>query len=349
MPAHTSQTFWDHLARLDRLPPRVLVLGGGVMGCELAQALARLGAEVSLVEQGSRLLASEEPALAQLALQALQRSGVRIWLDSRVLQAGAWAAQARSEPAADPADRAGTQAGPERLESPGYRAQVHTPAGVQQLPFDLMVLALGRRPRWQGLGLQELGLQSFELDEYLQTPIPGLFAAGDVTGGRQLTSLAAHQGWHAAVHALQGLWRMRPDRVQVPQVIFIDPEIARVGLNAEQARAQQIDFETTRLDFADLDRAIIAESREGYIELLTRSGSGRLIGATVVGAQAGELLAPLTLAINRGLRLRHLLSNVLAYPTLAEIIRLAAGAHRRRHQGRWLLAALDQWHSWRRG
>jgi pyruvate/2-oxoglutarate dehydrogenase complex dihydrolipoamide dehydrogenase (E3) component len=302
------------------------MLGGGAIGCELSQALARLGARVTLVERGARLLAQEGPAVSHMAQKALAQAGVRVLLQSQVLQCRADA----GEPAP-------------------FVARAQTPDGEQALAFDLMILAVGRKPRWQGLGLEALGLKSFDLDEYLQTDLPGIYAAGDVTGGRQLTHAAGLQGWHASLNALQGFWRFRPGRALMPQVIFMDPEIARVGLTLEQAQQQGLEAEITRIDWAELDRAIIDGRQEGFIELLTPLGSDRLLGVTLVGAHAGELLPEFTLAMNNGLGLKKLLANVRAYPTLSEIVRLAAGTHRRQHQPAWLQAGLERWQTWRRG
>ncbi len=320
--AVTSDTLWDHLAGLPKRPDRIVMLGGGAMGCELSQALARLGGVVTLVERGSALLAQEGPAVSQRARDALEAAGVQVLLDSQLLEC---------------------RAGQPPL------ALLQTPGGPASIPFDLMILAVGRKPRWQGMGLEELGVQSLELDEGLETAVPGIFAAGDVTGGLQLTSAAAHQGWHAALNALQGLWRFRPDRVLIPQVIFMDPEIARVGCTLQQAQAQGLDPEVTRVDLAELDRAIIDGRRSGFIELITRAGSDRLLGVTIVGAHAGELLSEFTLAMNNGLGLRKVLANVHAYPTLSEIARLAAGAHQRARQPGWITVWLERWHAWRRG
>ncbi len=322
--ALTSDTLWDHLARLPARPDRILVLGGGAMGCELSQAMARLGSAVTLVEQGPRLLAREGPAISQMAQDALWADGVRVWLDSQLLQCEA----------ADP--------------GAGFRAQLQTPEGQVWADFDLMILAVGRKPRWRGMGLEELGLESLDVDETLETALPGIFAAGDVTGGRQLTHAAAHQGWHATVNALQGLWPLRPHRTLIPQVIFMDPEIARVGHTLQQAQQQRLDPQVTRVDLAELDRAIIDDRRTGFIELITSAGSDRLLGVSIVGAQAGELLSPFTLAMNHGLGLKKILAGVYAYPTLSEVARLAASAHRRAHQPAWAVRWLARWHAWRR-
>ena len=318
----TSDTLWARLAAQAQIPQRILVLGGGAMGCELSQALARLGADVTLIEQGSRLLVREDPEVSDVALHALQDCGVHVHLQSQALSFGC---------------------------EPQRWAQVRTPDGPQRIEFDLLLLALGRRPRITGLGLEDLGLHDLALDNYLETPIPGIYAAGDVTDQWQLTHAAAHQGWHAAVHALQGIGRFRADRALMPQTLFLDPEVARVGLNEQEALARGIHYEVTRFEMAELDRAIIEGQRTGFVKLITAAGSDRLLGATLVGAQAGELLAEYTLAMNNGLGLKRLLASIHAYPTLAEANKHAAGVYMRAHQPAWALKWLERYHTWRRG
>jgi pyruvate/2-oxoglutarate dehydrogenase complex dihydrolipoamide dehydrogenase (E3) component len=255
-----------------------------------------------------------------VALKALQGAGVQVLLQTQPLDFG---------------------------RDAECHARLQTPAGPLRLGFDLLLLALGRQPNLQGLGLQELGLSHLQLDAYLQTPIPGIYAAGDVTEQWQLTHAAAHQGWHAAVHALQGLRRFRADRAPMPQTLFLDPEIARVGLNEQQARG--LAHEVTRFELAELDRAIIEGQREGYVKLITAAGSGRLLGATVVGPHAGELLAEYTLALQQGLSLRQLLAGIRAYPTWSEANKYAVGAFVRGRQPAWALRWLERYHAWRRG
>jgi pyruvate/2-oxoglutarate dehydrogenase complex dihydrolipoamide dehydrogenase (E3) component/uncharacterized membrane protein YdjX (TVP38/TMEM64 family) len=316
----TSDTLWDRLAASAQIPQRIAICGGGAIGCELAQALARLGAHVTLIERGARLLAREDEDVSAVALKALQGAGVQVLLQTQPLDFG---------------------------RDPECHARLQTPAGPLRLGFDLLLLALGRKPNLQGLGLQELGLSHLQLDAYLQTPIPGIYAAGDVTEQWQLTHAAAHQGWHAAVHALQGLRRFRADRAPMPQTLFLDPEIARVGLNEQQARG--LAHEVTRFELAELDRAIIEGQREGYVKLITAAGSGKLLGATVVGPHAGELLAEYTLALQQGLSLRQLLAGVRAYPTWSEANKYAAGVFVRGRQPAWALRWLERYHAWRRG
>lgn len=322
LPHASSDALWTQLAALPQLPARMVLLGGGAMGCELAQAFARLGAQVTLVERGEQLLVREDPDVAQAALAALQLAGVQVHLQSQAL---------RCEPQA---------------------LFVQTPQGEVQLDCDFLVLALGRKPRLQGLGLEELGLdisQGLQVNAYMQTGLPSVYAVGDVAGPWQLTHAAAHQGWHAAFNALLGIKKLRADRALMPQTLFLDPEIARVGLNEREAQAQGQAYELTRFDLGGLDRALTDDQASGFIKLLTVPGSDRLLGVTIVGPQAGELLAEYALAMKHGLGLNQVLSSIHAYPTLAEANKAAAGAWKRAHQPAWALRWLERWHAWRRG
>ena len=322
LPHACSDTLWSQLAALPRLPGRMVLLGAGAMGCELAQAFARLGAQVTLVEQGAQVLGREDADVAQAALVALQGAGVQVHLHSQAL-------------------RCQTQA-----------LVLQTPAGELRLDCDFLVLALGRRPRLDGLGLQELGLdtsQGLRVNGFMQTELPNLYAVGDVAGPWQLTHAAAHQGWHAAFNALLGIKKLRADRALMPQTLFLDPEIARVGLNEREAQARGLAYEVTRFELAGLDRALTDDQGGGFIKLLTVPGSDRLLGVSIVGPQAGELLAEYALAMKHGLGLNKVLASIHAYPTLAEANKAAAGAWKRAHEPVWALRLLERWHAWRRG
>lgn len=323
----TSETLWADLSRLDAPPARLLVLGGGPVGCELAQALARLGSRVTLVEQAARLLGREDEEAAALVRSALEREGVRVL----------------------------TGHSPLRCERAG-ETQTLVVRGAEEvsLEFDALLLALGREARLTGFGLEGLGIptegRTLETNEYLETLHPNVFAAGDVTGPWQLTHAAAHQGWHAAVNALFGtVRRFRVDYSALPRTVFTEPEVASVGLTEQAARERGVAFELTRFDLAGLDRAIADGATEGFVKVLTVPGGDRLLGATVVGEQAGELLAEFTLALRHGLGLNKILATVHAYPTRVEANKYAAGQWRRAHAPARLLALLERWHAWRRG
>lgn len=323
----TSDTLWAHLATLDTLPRRWVVLGGGPIGCELAQAFARLGAEVTQVEMADRLLLREDEEVSALTQAALQADGVRVLTGHQAL-------------------RCEVQDGHQILVLQ-YKGQ------EVRVPFDRLLCAVGRKARLTGYGLEALGIPTDKTvitDDCLQTLYPNIFAAGDVSGPYQLTHVAAHQAWYATVNALFGDFkRFRVSYKAIPQATFVDPELARVGLNEREAKAQGIAYELTRYDIGELDRAIADGAARGFVKVLTAPGKDRILGVTIVGAQAGELLAEYVLAMQHGLGLNKILGTVHAYPTMAEANKAAAGQWRRQHQPETLLRWVQKFHDWRRG
>lgn len=323
--ALSSETLWAALAARDAPPPRLLVLGGGPMGCELAQALQRLGSQVTLLEQGSRLLPREDEDVAVFARQTLEREGVRVLTGRRAL----------------------------RFERAGATRHLWVEGDAVPLEFDTLLCATGRQPRLQGLGLEELGLDTntpLDVNACLQTRWPHIYVAGDVASPIPSTPVAAHQAWYAAINALFGsLRRFKVDYRVVPQAIYLDPEIARVGLTEAQARQQGVAYELTRFEFGALDRAVTDGATAGYVKVLTVPGKDRLLGATVVGEHAAELLPQFTLALQHGLGLNALLRTLHAYPTLGEVSRQLAGQWRRAHVPQWIHPWLARYHAWRRG
>ena len=321
----TSETLWQ----LRSLPPRLLVLGGGPIGCELAQAFAQLGSRVSLVEQAPRLLMREDDEVSALIAARLAAEGVRVL----------------------------TRHTPVAIETAdGGRAMRIAQDGTEAVePFDALLVAVGRRPRTAGYGLEELAIavtpaQAIETDAWLRTLHPNILACGDVAGPYQFTHAAAHQAAAAVLTALFApLHRWRPDYSAMPAVTFTDPEVARVGLNERAARAGGIGHEIVRYDLAGLDRAIVDGAAAGFVKVLTPPGKDRILGATIVGAHAGELLAEFALAMRHGIGLKGLLNTVHAYPTYAEANRAAAGVWRAAHASPLGLALLARWHRWRRG
>ncbi|MGE0387008.1 MAG: FAD-dependent oxidoreductase [Gammaproteobacteria bacterium] len=322
----TSDTLWDALADMQTPPASMVILGGGPIGCELAQAFARLGVRVTVVESAVRLLGREDDEVSAAARDALQADGVTVMTGCRALRC--------------------------ERDATG-KALVIAIAGRQlRIGFDALVCAAGRVARLDGYGLEALGIDTGRVlptNEYLETLYPNILAAGDVAGPYQFTHAAGHQAWYAAVNALFGdLMRFRADRAPMPAATFIDPEIARVGLNEREARERGIEFEVTRLDLGDLDRAII-DGTEGFVKVLTAPARDRILGATIVGAHAGELIAPFVLAMTHGLGLRHILGTVHAYPTMMEAARATGGEWRRAHLPAWLAPVLRRFHDWRRG
>ena len=323
----TSDTLWEALAERDAPPARLVVLGGGPIGCELAQAFARLGSQVIQVEQGERLLVREDDEVSAHALSALQASGVMVLTGHTALRC--------------------------ERDSVGKWLVVRGAGGEQRLAFDDLLCAVGRQARLGGYGLEELGIpvqRTVGTNEYLETLYPNIFAAGDVAGPYQFTHAAAHQAWYATVNALFGTWRrFKVDYRVMPAATFIDPEIARVGLNEREARAQGVAYEVTRYGIDDLDRAIADSAAHGFVKVLTEPGRDRILGVTIVGEHAADLLAEFVLAMKHGLGLNRILGTIHTYPTLAESAKYVAGEWKRRHAPQAVLRWLERYHAWRRG
>lgn len=323
----TSDTLWARFGTLATAPQRLLVLGGGPIGCELAQSFARLGSQVTLVEQAPRLLLREDEEVSALVTAALRADGVRVLTGHTAL---------RCETGADGRTLLATQQGQETA-----------------LPFDELLCAVGRVARLDGYGLEALGIptgRTIETNAYLQTLYPNIYAVGDVAGPYQLTHAAAHQAWYATVNALFGQFRrFKADYRAMPSVTFTEPEVARVGLNEQEARTQGIAHELTLYPLDELDRAIAEGETEGFVKVLTVPGQDRILGVTIVGSQAGELLAEYVLAMQQGLGLNKILGTIHPYPTLAEANKYAAGAWKRAHTPERLLAWVRRYHNWRRG
>lgn len=323
----TSDTLWDGLRERDRAPERFIVLGGGPIGCELAQSFARLGSRVMQVEMAPRLMVREDVDVSNFARHALEADGVQVLVEHRAL----------------------------RVERDGDNKYlvVAGKSGEQRLAFDEILVAVGRQARLEGFGLDTLGIpaqRTIETNDYLETLYPNIYAAGDVAGPYQFTHTAAHQAWYAAVNALFGRFkRFRVDYSVIPWVTFVDPEIARVGLNEREAQEKGIAFEVTRYGLDDLDRAIAEGHAEGWIKVLTAPGKDRILGVTIVGAHAGELLSEFVLAMKHGLGLNKILATIHPYPTWAEANKYAAGEWKRAHAPQGLLKWVDAYHRWMRG
>ncbi len=319
----TSDTLW----RIRELPRRLVVVGGGPIGCELAQAFARLGSSVIQVQRHDRLLVREDDEVSAFVRRRLAADGVDVRTGRGVL-------------------------GIER-EGAAHVLLCESAAGVERLPYDQLLIAVGRRPRTAGFGLAELGIHAgttVDTDGYLATIFPNIYACGDVAGPYQFTHTAAHQAWYATVNALfGGLRRWRADYTTIPAVTFVDPEVARVGLNEREAKKSGIAYEVTRYGFDDLDRAIAEGNAHGFIKVLTPPGRDRILGATIVGEHAGELLAEFTLAMRHRLGLGKILGTIHAYPTWAEANKYAAGQWKRAHAPERILRWLERYHRWKLG
>lgn len=319
----TSDTLWEEFAKLDTMPRRITVLGGGPIGCELAQAFARLGAEVTQVELAERVLIREDEDVSALAKTALETSGVTLLTRHEAL----------------------------RVE--GQNLIVSSGGTEKAILHDALILAIGRKARLSGYGLEELGIETHKTvatDEYLATIYPNIFAAGDVAGPYQFTHVASHQAWFASVNALFGQFkRFKADYRVIPWTTFIDPEVARVGLNEQEAAERGIAHEVTVYPMHELDRAIAESATAGFVKVLTPPGKDRILGVTIVGDHAAELLAEYVLAMKHGLGLGKILGTIHTYPTMAEANKFAAGEWKKKHAPQGLLRLVERYHSWRRG
>ncbi len=313
----TSETIWA----LPEAPARLLILGGGPIACELAQAFARLGSKVTIANTGDRLLAREDDEVSAHVAARLVAEGVTILPDHSAVAAS----------------------GTEMMFERGAR-----------VAYDRVLVAIGRKARVAGFGLEQLGVRlgptgTIQTNQYLQSSCPSLYACGDVAGPYQFTHAASKQGWHATINALFGqLHRIRIDYGGMPAVTFCDPEIARVGLNEREAKAQGVAYEVTTKPIDDLDRAIV-DAAHGFVKILTKPGSDRILGATVVAPRAGEMLAELTLAMHYGIGLKKLFATIHPYPTYTEANRDTAGAWRQAHAPVWVFPLLGRYQRWLRG
>ena len=323
----TSDTLWDTLGDMDAMPERIVVLGGGPIGCELSQALARLGANVSQIEMGPRLLIREDEDVSRLVEQAQVEAGVSVLTRHEAV----------------------------RVEKDGSERSiiVRHDGEERPIPFDMLIVAVGRKARLEGYGLETLGIETSKTvstDVYLATLYPNIYAAGDVAGPYQFTHVAAHQAWYASVNALFGQFRrFKADYRVIPWTTFTDPEVARVGLNEQEAREKGIEFETTVFPLHELDRAIAESETTGFVRVLTPPKKDKILGVTIVGAHAGELLAEYVLAMKHGLGLNKVLGTIHSYPTFAEANKYVAGEWRRKHAPAALLRVAEAYHRWRRG
>ncbi|WEZ85908.1 FAD-dependent oxidoreductase (plasmid) [Rhizobium sp. 32-5/1] len=323
----TSDTLWEHMKARAEAPRRLIVLGGGPIGCELAQSFARLGSAVTQIEMAPRIMIREDEDASELVRNALEANGVRVLTNHK-------------------ARACGVTDGRKWIE-------VEQAGEMRRIEFDDLIVAVGRAPRLKGFGLEEIGInvdRVVETNAYLQTTHPHILAAGDVAGPYQFTHVASHQAWFATVNALFGdLKRFKADYRVIPWATFTDPEVARVGLSEAEAKENNVSYEVTRYGLDDLDRAITDGSTRGFVKVLTVPGKDRILGVTIVGEHAGDLIAEFVLAMKQGLGLNKILGTIHIYPTLTEANKMAAGLWRRNHISPRLLALVERFHSWRRG
>ncbi len=318
----TSDNLWE----LKALPQRLLVVGNGVIGCELTQAFAQLGSQVTLVGRGGRLLPHEDPEVSALLLEQFREEGIEVEL----------------------------QAEPESFLVEGEGQQLRLSSG-ESIPFDRVLIAAGRIANTEGMGLESLGVTLsnsgfVEANQYLQTHCPSIYVCGDVAGPWQFTHAASNQGWTAAINSLFGfIHKFSVNETLMPSVIFTSPEVAQVGLNERAAEAAGTPCEVTRFPFSELDRAVTEGERLGWIKVLTVPGKDHILGVTIVGERAGDLLQEYVLAMRHGLGLNKILATIHPYPTFSEINQRVAGLWKRNHAPARLLKWAHRIHRWRRG
>ncbi|MBW2635880.1 MAG: FAD-dependent oxidoreductase, partial [Deltaproteobacteria bacterium] len=303
----TSDNVWE----MRNLPSRLVVLGGGPIGCELTQAFSRLGSRVTQVEMMSRIMLREDEDVSKMVHKKFEDEGVRVLT--------------------------------------GHKAN------ELEIEFDEILVAVGRAANAKGFGLEELGVilrsnDTIETNGMLQTNYPNIYCSGDVTGPYQFTHTAAHQSWYAAVNALFGrIKRFSVDYRVIPWSTFTDPEVARVGFNIQDAKEKNIPYEVTDYGIDDLDRAIADSEDYGLVRVLTKPGTDKILGVTIVGAHAGDLIAEYVLAMKNNLGLNKIMGTIHIYPTLVEANKYAAGAWKKAHAPEKMLDWVGRYHTWMRG
>jgi dihydrolipoamide dehydrogenase len=320
----TSDSLWE----LNELPKRLLIIGGGPIGCELAQAFQRLGSKVTIAGRADRLMRREDVDVTNLIEQRFRNEAVEVL----------------------------TGFTPIRFEQgdDGFIAHLESASETKSVPFDRVLLALGRQANTTGFGLEDLGVElarngTVVVDDYMRTTYPNIFACGDVAGPYQFTHMAAHQAWYAAVNGLFGRFKkFKVDYSVVPWATFTDPEVARVGINELEAQQQGIDYEVTRYGIDDLDRALADGSAEGFVKVLTKKGSDKVLGATIVGYHASDLITEYITAMKHNLGMNKILGTIHIYPTVSEANKYAAGEWKRAHAPENALKWLQKFHSWNR-
>ncbi|MDH5693269.1 MAG: dihydrolipoyl dehydrogenase [Gammaproteobacteria bacterium] len=321
----TSDTIWNLRVR----PEKLLVLGGGPIGSELTQAMQRLGAHVTVVDRGARIMGREDPDVSETVAERFRIEGITLL-------------SGHSAKCFETSD--------------GKKFLVTDSEGEEtRIEFDQVLVALGRQANVTGFGLEDLGVKltergTIEADELLRTNFPNIYVCGDVTGPYQFTHVAAHQAWYAAVNALFSPFKsFQVDYSVIPWATYTDPEVARVGLNETEAQQKNIPYELTKYGIDDLDRAIADEEDHGFVKVLTVPGKDKILGVTIVGHHAGELIAEYVQAMKYNIGLNKILGTIHIYPTLSEANKYAAGVWKKAHKPEGLLEWVKRFHRWRRG
>lgn len=318
----------DNLWSLQDFPKKLLIVGAGPIGCELAQSFNRLGVEVTLVDMAKRIMPREDEDVSEYMLDRFQQEGLRVLLNQQIV-------------------------GFEKTDD-GCKANLRNASGQQTVEVDRVLVAVGRKANIEGFGIESLGLETtpqgtLVVDEYLRTRFPNIYACGDVAGPYQFTHTAAHQAWYACVNALFGKFKkFRVDYRVIPWATFTDPEVARVGLSETEAQEKNIEYDVTQYDIDDLDRAIADNEAKGFVKVLTAKGSDRILGCTIVGASAGELITEFVTAMKHNIGLNKILGTIHIYPTMSEANKYVAGEWKRANVSPTTLKLLEKLHSWMR-
>tara|TARA_Y100000780_G_C13681329_1_gene416153 strand:+ start:337 stop:2427 length:2091 start_codon:yes stop_codon:yes gene_type:complete len=318
----TSENLWD----IKVLPKKLVVLGAGPIGSEMAQAFSRLGSEVTIVDMADRLLAREDEDASEIVKEAFIKDGVQLKLNSKISSF-------------------------HKKDSTNYLV-VETTDGKQEIPFDKCICALGRKANTKGFGAEELGIElndngTIKTNEKLQTNFPNIYAVGDVAGPYQFTHTASHMAWYASVNALF-FNRFKVDYSVVPWATFVDPEVARVGLSEAEAKEKDIAYEVYKYDLEDSDRAIADSANKGFVKVLLAPGKDKILGATIVASNASDLIAEFTLAMKHGLGLNKIMGTMHLYPSMMEANKSVAGVWKNATKPEWIMPYLQKFHAWRR-
>jgi len=323
VPYLTSDNIWE----LEHQPKRLVVLGGGPIGCELSQAFSKLGSQVTIVEMAGQLMGREDADVAETISKRFQADGINVLTNHKAIKI---------------------------TDDGGKVIHCESENGVVEVPFDDILVAVGRKANSDEMNLDKFGIKlrsngTIETDDYLRTAVPNIFACGDVTGPYQFTHTASHQAWYATVNALFGfVKKFKVDYRVIPWATFTMPEVARVGLNESDAKEKGIDYEVTRYGIDDLDRAIADGEAHGFVKVITPRGKDKVLGVTIVGHHAGDLIAEYVLAMKHNLGLNKILGTIHLYPSLAESNKFVAGNWKRNNQPHGLLKLVEKLHNWRR-
>ncbi len=321
----TSDNVWD----LRTLPKRLVVLGGGPIGCELTQAFARLGSKVTQVEMMPQIMGREDPEVSEFITNRFRNEGIDVLVEHT-----AKSFTIKNDQKTIVCEHQGKEV---------------------QIEFDELLVAVGRSARVENYGLDDLEInltkrKTIEVNDFLQTNYPNIYAVGDVAGPYQFTHTAAHMAWYAVVNSLfGGFKKFSVDYSVIPWATYTDPEVARVGLNEQEANEKGIAYEVTKYEMEDLDRAITDEEAHGFVKVLTVPGKDKILGVTIMGEHAGDLIAEYVLAMKQKLGLNKILGTIHIYPTLAEANKFAAGEWKKAHAPQWVLKLLKRYFSWCRG